>query len=55
MELLQLELRSKVLLTTEPDAITQLSPIITPSRMVTFAPIQQFFPILMPFLVTLVL
>jgi hypothetical protein len=38
--------------TTAPAAITQSSPISAPSRMVTLLPIQQLFPILMPFLVT---
>ena len=36
------------LVTTAPAAITQLSPIVTPSRIVTLAPIQQFFPIFIP-------
>lgn len=35
--------------TTAPAATTQPSPKTVPSRIVTFAPIQQFLPILMPF------
>ena len=34
--------------TTAPAATTLLSPMIVPSKIVTFAPIQQFLPILTP-------
>jgi hypothetical protein len=40
------------LATTAPAAIMQLSPILNQSSIVTLAPIQQFFPILIPLLFT---
>ena len=45
-------LSSKDLLTTAPDAITEFLPIFTPSKIVTFDPIQQLLPIFIPFLLT---
>ena len=45
-------LSGKDFVTTLPAAIIHPSPIITPSRIVTFEPSQQFFPINIPFLVT---
>ena len=35
----------KSFVTTAPDAITTLSPIFTPGRIITLAPIQTLFPI----------
>ena len=46
------ELFGKLFVTTLPAAITQLSPITTPSKIVTFAPIQQLDPIFTPSLET---
>jgi hypothetical protein len=46
------ELLGKEECTTAPAAMMHPSPISTPSSIVTLAPIQQFFPILIPFLFT---
>lgn len=39
-------LSGKLRLTTEPAATTQLLPMVTPGRIMLFAPIQQLLPIL---------
>jgi hypothetical protein len=45
-------LLGKIPFTTAPAATTQLSPIIEPSKKVTFAPIQTLLPIFIPLEVT---